>query len=66
MKKYILNYLPFYGVTIFVISNAIAMYYYPGGSIFDNEKIGYDFFRNFLRSVIISSPSKTSSLKSIA
>ena len=48
MKKYILNYLPFYGVTIFVISNAIAMYYYPGGSIFDNEKIGYDFFRNFL------------------
>ena len=48
MKKYILNYLPFYGMTIFVISNAIAMYYYPGGSIFDNEKIGYDFFRNFL------------------
>ena len=48
MKKYILNYLPFYGVTVFVVSNAIAMYYYPGGSIFDNETIGYDFFRNFL------------------
>jgi hypothetical protein len=48
MKKYILNYLPFYGVSIFIICNALAMYYYPGGSIFNNESVGYDFFRNFL------------------
>jgi len=48
MKKYILNYLPFYGVSIFLLSNLLAMYYYPGGTIFDNEAVGYDFFRNFL------------------
>jgi len=48
MKKYILNYLPFYGVSIFLLSNLLAMYYYPGGSLFDNESVGYDFFKNFL------------------
>ena len=48
MKKYILNYLPFYGVSIFVLSNIVAMYFYPGGSMFDNDTQGYDFFRNFL------------------
>ena len=48
MKRYILYYLPFYGVSIFLLSNIIAMYYYPGGSIFDDEAVGYDFFRNFL------------------
>jgi len=48
MKKYILNYLPFYGVSIFVLCNGLAMFYYPGGSIFDIETEGYDFFRNFL------------------
>ena len=48
MKKYILNYLPFYGVTVFVVSIDIGMCFCPGGSLFDNETIGYDFFRNFL------------------
>tara|TARA_B100000676_G_scaffold47864_5_gene46715 strand:+ start:532 stop:1257 length:726 start_codon:yes stop_codon:yes gene_type:complete len=48
MKKYILYYLPFYGVSIFLLSNILAMYYYPGGTIFNHESVGYDFFRNFL------------------
>lgn len=28
--------------------NAVAMFFYPGGSIFDIDSEGYDFFRNFL------------------
>ena len=48
MKKYLLNNLPFLGLFIFVTFNVIAMLYYPGGSIFDRDKIGYDFSRNFL------------------
>ena len=48
MNKFILNYFPFYGLVIFVLCNAVAMFYYPGGSIFDTDSEGYDFFRNFL------------------
>ena len=48
MKKYFLNNLPFIGLFLFVTFNVIAMLYYPGGSIFDRDKVGYDFTRNFL------------------
>ena len=48
MRKYFLKNLPFLGLFIFVSFNVIAMIYYPGGSIFDRDKIGYDFTRNFL------------------
>ena len=48
MRKYFLNNLPFIGLFVFVTFNVIAMLYYPGGSIFDRDKVGYDFTRNFL------------------
>ena len=48
MKKYFLNNLPFIGLFVFVTFNVIAMLYYPGGSIFDRDKVGYDCTRNFL------------------
>lgn len=48
MSRLILFYFPFYGLIIFFLSNIIAMYFYPGGSISNHESLGYDFFRNFL------------------
>ena len=48
MRKHFLNNLPFLGLFVFVTFNVVAMLYYPGGSIFDRDKIGYDFTRNFL------------------
>ncbi|MAR15466.1 MAG: hypothetical protein CMG21_03365 [Candidatus Marinimicrobia bacterium] len=48
MKNYILKYFPFYGLAVFFLCNIIAMYFYAGGSIFNPDSVGYDFFRNYL------------------
>ena len=38
---------PKYTILLFIIFNAMAMYFYPGGNINNPEQIGYSFIYNF-------------------
>ena len=39
--------MPKYTLCIFLFSNLLAMFFYPGGNINDPNQIGYSFFNNF-------------------
>ncbi len=46
-KNFIIKDLPKYSIIIFIILNAIAMFFYAGGNMNDPKQIGYSFFNNF-------------------
>jgi len=48
MKEFALKKIPLFGIFIFIFSNLIAMYFYPGGSIYEPNSEGYSFFKNYL------------------
>ena len=39
--------MPKYSIALFVILNILAMVFYPGGNIHDQDQIGYAFTKNF-------------------
>ena len=48
MRLFTLKFLPLYGIIFFLLFNAIAMFFYPGGSIYSPDSNHYDFFKNYL------------------
>tara|TARA_B100002052_G_C15867179_1_gene592866 strand:+ start:827 stop:1540 length:714 start_codon:yes stop_codon:yes gene_type:complete len=48
MRLFVLKFLPLYGIIFFLLFNVIAMFFYPGGSIYNPDTNHYDFFKNYL------------------
>ena len=46
-EKFWISKMPKYTLCIFLFSNLLAMFFYPGGNINDPNQIGYSFFNNF-------------------
>jgi len=45
--KFWISDMPKYTLCIFLFSNVLAMFFYPGGNINDPNQIGYSFLNNF-------------------
>ena len=43
--KFWISDMPKYTLCIFLFSNVLAMFFYPGGNINDPNQIGYSFFK---------------------